>query len=135
MSSVKVTNTTKSPLGLPRGPQINPGASVRVDDWEKKEGQAVAKAWIDARALIVEPISEGEVNDDAPPVDNTPSASKNEAKESVEPDPEREAQLRQLTNAELASYIEKRGGDVKSNSTKDDLVKQALSLSDEEPKE
>jgi len=49
-----VTNNHTSPLGLPRGLVIQPGASVRVDNWRILRNHAVVAAWLAAGVLSVE---------------------------------------------------------------------------------
>lgn len=49
-----VTNNHTSPLGLPRGLVIQPGTSVRVDNWRILRNHAVVAAWLAAGVLSVE---------------------------------------------------------------------------------
>lgn len=126
-----VTNTSDRALGLPDGPVIPARtANVKVDDWEKKESNLVVKAWIDAKALVIgdsaSKANEAKVaatsgdNGGGPAPAATPAGATSG---------KTEAELRDMTNADLASYIEKDlKGEVKSGSNKDDLVKQALEL-------
>lgn len=64
MTKVLLTNTTSTPLGLPRGATLGPNASqeVNADVWASMEHHDVVKAWIDAGALK---LGEASLGDDA----------------------------------------------------------------------
>lgn len=53
MTSKNVTNNHTSPLGLSAGQTINPGATVRVDNWESVENSHGVKTWVDMGLLSV----------------------------------------------------------------------------------
>lgn len=46
-----------SPLGLPRGPVIEPGKSVRVGNWHVLRAHPVVSAWL--AAGVIEEVAEG----------------------------------------------------------------------------
>ena len=143
MTDKNVTNHSESALGLPNGPVIQPGATVRVNDWENKESNDVVKAWLDAGALTLEDAperdeSKGDAGDGKgertdlgvnPPVaDNNPDGT-GEPNGGAGNVNKTEEQLRAMTKADLSKYIETDlGGEVKSTMDKDDLVRLALDL-------
>lgn len=187
MTSANVTNTSRSPLGLPRGPIIDPGKTVRVNDWDKKESNIVVQAWLKAGALTVEAVEDDGLRQDGPTIqqfvesgyraenyppdgyasrstdaeiaaaikaqserDNPPPASQAETPQTPAPAAasqpwakpqgdanadDREKALREMTNAELKAHIEARGGKVEGSPVKDELVKLALGLPVDAPKE
>lgn len=59
-----VTNHHESPLGLPRGPVIEPGRSVKVDNWHVLRNHVVVKAWLAAEVISVEDGEEEPVHQD-----------------------------------------------------------------------
>lgn len=133
MTAKDVTNTTPSPLGLPGGQIIDPKSTARVKNWEKIESNTVVKAWVAAGALT---LVDSAVQDDdkaapaplTPPVDDNANGNGGPVVLFV---PKTDEQLKPLTNAELAAYIEKDlGGQVKSGAVKDDLLAQIKDLSD-----
>lgn len=52
--SAVVTNNYSSPLGLPKGPTIEVGKSVKVDNWNALRNHDVIKAWLNAEVISVE---------------------------------------------------------------------------------
>lgn len=141
MTTKDVTNNTKGALGLPGGPVIRPGATVRVENFEKKES-TVVKAWIDSKALTVKDAKGGEP---APaPANNGGNGGGNGSNDGQGNGDgngggtafvaKSEDELRAMTNGEIAAYIEDKdpvkglGGEVKSGMNKDDLVKLAVEL-------
>lgn len=63
-----VTSNHTSPLGLPRGPVIQPGRSVKVDNWHVLRNHAVVRAWLAAGVLSVEDGSAEPVKAEPAPV-------------------------------------------------------------------
>lgn len=49
-----ITSKHTGPLGLPRGPVIPAGKSVRVDNWHVLKNHAVVRAWLDAGVIEAE---------------------------------------------------------------------------------
>lgn len=49
-----VTSNHTSPLGLPRGPVILPGRSVKVDNWHVLKNHAVVSSWLAAGVISVD---------------------------------------------------------------------------------
>jgi len=133
MTSKNVTNNSVSPLGLPNGQIVDPKKTVLVKNWEKVESNSVVQSWIAAAALTVADAPESD--DDAAAAANAPAiapvtpASDNTP--AVPFVPKTADELKGMTNADLANHIEKElGGEVKSGSTKDDLLAQVKTLSD-----
>lgn len=120
MVSKTVTNHTRSPLGLPDGPTVPAMGEVFVPNWEKKENNDVVKAWLAAGALTLS-AGKSEAQEEAD-IENTIPAN------TVEADAARETELRKMTNANLAKFIEENGGTVPANGTKDELVKAAMDV-------
>lgn len=138
MTTKDVTNNSKGALGLPGGPVIRPGATVRVKDWEKKES-SVVKSWIEAKALTVKDVEGGEPEPAPPPADNGGAGDnagngEGQGGEGGEGGqtafvPKTDEELEAMNNGERAAYIENElGGDVKSGSTKDVLIAQIKEL-------
>lgn len=125
MSKVTISNTTRSPLGLPKGPRVPALGSISIDadDWAKKNSNAVVKSWLAAGALKVGGAAakqvEGEKQKEGEGGNGEPDTSA-----------EREAEFRAKTNPELADWIEKNGGkdQLKVGMVKDDLVALAMTL-------
>jgi hypothetical protein len=63
-----VTSNHTSPLGLPRGPVILPGRSVKVDNWYVLRNHAVVRSWLAAGVLSVEDGSAEPVKAEPAPV-------------------------------------------------------------------
>lgn len=61
-----VTNTSKvTPIGLPNGVRLAPGATVDVADWEKVKGHKVVKHYLDQQVLVVGEDAAESVNEDS----------------------------------------------------------------------
>ena len=133
MTSKNVTNTTVSPLGLPNGQIVDPKTTVLVKNWEKVESNEVVKSWLAADALTLEDVAESD-DDKADTSNIPPKAPSNEGGNGgpvVLFTPKTDDELNGMTNADLATYIEKDlDGEVKSGSTKADLIAQVKTLSE-----
>lgn len=135
---MKVTNTVNSPLGLPNGPVVFPQTTVLVPDWESKASNAVVKAWVEAGALKLTPVSEKTTE----PVTNTANtggdanantdpaagAGKTGAGEGAGNEDARADEFRAMTIPELSALITENGGTVKAGLLKEDLVTMALEV-------
>lgn len=137
MTSKDVTNKSTGPLGLRGGPIIQPGATVRVDDWEKKDSP-VLRAWIEAGALEVkaakgaapEPVAGNP--ESQPPVEPNPAPATAPVDEFT---PKTVGELNKMSSDELSEYIETElKGSVKSGASKADLVKLAADLQNDKAK-
>lgn len=51
----RITSAHDAPLGIPGGPLVRPGATVRVDNWDVLKENAIVKAWREAGLLVEEP--------------------------------------------------------------------------------
>lgn len=132
MTSKNVTNNSASPLGLPNGQIVDPKSTVLVKNWEKVESNEIVKSWIAAEALTLADAPES--GDDTADTSNAPLVPPANDGGNGGPVvlfvPKTDDELKALTNAELANHVEKDlGGQVKSGSTKDDLLKQIGELS------
>lgn len=125
----KILNTTDSALVPPNGPTI-PAKSFRLieeDEWEKKESNAVVKAWIAAGALVVSngPKAKG---DEADGPEQGAGDQGNGTPAPAVVTLKTEAELNELTNDQIKALIEGKNGEVKASWNKPELVKQALEL-------
>lgn len=50
----RITSSHDAPLGIPGGPTIRPGASVRIDQWDILKENETVKAWVAAGILSEE---------------------------------------------------------------------------------
>ncbi|RIY00210.1 hypothetical protein D3218_13065 [Aureimonas flava] len=54
MSAANVTNSHTDTLTLPNGQAIKPKTTVRVADWDSMAGHPAVKAWVAAKALVID---------------------------------------------------------------------------------
>lgn len=130
MTKVTFTNTTDNPFVTPNNITIPARGAAQVPDYEKIASHDVMKAWIEGGFLV-----KGDHVDELIPTPGNAPASTNTGSPANPTDvkvtfvAKTDEEIGSMTNAQLAEYIETTlGGQVKSGSNKDDLIKQAKEL-------